>query len=466
MTDSMIQQVLPKIVDRLEQIVSRQQIPGLAIGIVHDQQLVWSQGFGAADLETGRPPDKNTISRVASITKTFTATAVLQLRDDGLLSLDDPLVKHIPEFSQVRVRAGALEGVTLRRLLSHRSGLVTESPFPCWETLEFPTREAMLAALPKTELVIPQDSAFKYSNLAFGLLGEVVARLSNRSYVDYMHAEILNPLGLSSSVFDLTDALRPRSAVGYARRPYEDTFSRAPKSPLNGIGPCGQLHSSVADLAKWISLQFRTKNVDRGEAQVLQGTTLEEMHRPQYLEPDWSFGYCLGWRARRVGNHVYHEHGGGIHGFSSQVMFCKPSKIGVIALANIWPHTNLYEIPIGVLETILAAKGSEVGPAVTSSTAVPPELNKFLGSYRASPSIPVNIVYQNDSLQFEHCHPGDYSLHAPALLETTDEDNVLIVRGGRGSGERAIFDLAEDGAIASFMLGGFLYRKLRPAEVK
>ena len=466
MTDSMIQQVLPEIVDWLEQIVSRQQIPGLAIGIVHDQQLVWSQGFGAADLETGRSPDKNTISRVASITKTFTATAVLQLRDDGLLSLDDPLVKHIPEFSQVRVRAGALEGVTLRRLLSHRSGLVTESPFPCWETLEFPTREAMLAALPETELVIPQDSAFKYSNLAFGLLGEVVARLSNCSYVDYMHAEILNPLGLYSSVFDLTDALRLRSAVGYVRRPYEDTFSRAPKSPLNGIGPCGQLHSSVADLAKWISLQFRTENVDRGEAQVLRGATLEEMHRPQYLEPDWSFGYCLGWRARRVGNHVYHEHGGGIHGFASQVMFCKPSKIGVIALANIWPHTNLYEIPIGVLETILAAKGSEVGPAVTYSTAAPPELKKFLGSYRASPSIPVNIVYRNDSLQFEHCHPGDYSLHAPALLETTDEDNVLIVWGGRGSGERAIFDFAEDGAIASFMLGGFLYRKLRPAEVK
>ena len=463
---SIIEQVLPSITERIDQIVFDQRLPGLAVGIVRDQELVWSAGFGHADLETSRRPDKDTISRVASITKTFTATAVMQLRDDGLLTLDDSLVQYLSEFSAVNPRAGSVEGVTIRRMLAHRSGLVTESPLPGWDALEFPSREAVLAALPQTEIVIPQDFAFKYSNLAFGLLGEVISRLSGRPYFEYMQAEILEPLGLTSSVFELTERLRPRMAVGYSRSPYADEFSKAPYASLNGIAACGQLHSTVADLAKWISLQFRTGDAQRNGEQVLRGSSIEEMHRPQYMEPDWSFGYCLGWRARRIGEHIFHEHGGGIHGFASQVMFSKPHRLGVIALANVWPHGSLYEVPSEILETLLNAeegKRDRDENIVTSRT--PPELERFLGTYEAGPSIPVNIACRDDSLRLEAPSSTAYSLHAPASLEPTDNTGVFRIRGGRAAGERAVFEIDAAGNVCSFSLGGFVYRKLEPLGV-
>ena len=460
---SIIEQVLTRITERIDQITFDQRLPGLAVGIVRDQEFVWSAGFGYSDMETKCRPDKDTISRVASITKTFTATAIMQLRDDGLLTLDDSLVEYLPEFSAVNPRAGTVEGVTIRRMLAHRSGLVTESPFPCWDALEFPSREAMLAALPQTEIVIPQDSAFKYSNLAFGLLGEVISRLSGRPYFEYMQAEILEPLGLTSSVFELTKELRPRMAIGYSRSPYADEFPKAPYALLNGVAACGQLHSTVADLAKWISLQFRTGDAERSGAQILRGSSIEEMHRPQYMEPDWSFGYCLGWRARRVGEHVYHEHGGGIHGFASQVMFSKPHRLGVIALANVWPHAGLYEIPIEILETLIHAEEGKSGYDETVSTSrTPKELERFLGTYEAQPSIPVNIACRDGSLRLEAPSSDVYSLHAPASLEPTDNTGVFCVCGGRGAGERVVFEIDADGNVHSFSLGGFVYRKLKP----
>ena len=232
---------------------------------------------------------------------------------------------------------------------------------------------------------------------------------------------------------------------------------------MNGLAACGQLHSTVADLAKWISFQFRTGAAQRSGEQVLRGSSMEEMHRPQYMEPDWSFGYCLGWRARRVGEHVYHEHGGGIHGFASQVMFSKPHRLGVIALANVWPHAGLYEIPSEILETLINAEEGMSGHGETVTTSrTPRELERYLGSYEAQPSIPVNIACRNGSLRLEAPSSDVYSLHAPASLESTDDMHIFCIRGGRGAGERVAFESDADGNVHSFSLGGFVYRKLKP----
>ena len=445
--------------DRIEQLVQEQRLPGLAVGIVRDQELIWSSGFGYANIERQIPPDQSTISRIASITKTFTATAIMQLRDEGLLQLDDPLVEHLPEFSAVTARAGTVEGVTIRRLLSHRSGLVTESPFLSWDNLEWPSREAMLEALARTEIAIPQDSAFKYSNLAFGLLGEVISRLSDRPYVDYMQAEILGPLGLQSSKFALTNDLEERMAVGYSHAPYADDYEVAPCAPLNGVSACGQLHSPVSDLAKWISLQFRTTQDERSGDQILRATSIEEMHRPQYLEADWSTAYCLGWRAQRKGNNVYHEHGGGIHGFASHVAFSKTHKLGLVALANVWPHAGLPNISFEILES-LSVESSRDAPEPCLISKPPSELAQFLGQYEATPSIPLTIVFENGELRFQTPPVGTYTLHAPARLEETATPGTFIVRGGRGAGEEVAFERNEAGDVSRIALGGFVYRKL------
>jgi len=458
MTESLVARLAPKLTNRLEEIVREQRLPGLAVGIVCDQDLAWFRSFGHADLEAKRPADEHTLHRVASITKTFTAACVLQLRDAGKLSLDDPLAVHLPEFKAVRPRAGAVDGVTLRRLLCHHAGIESEAPLPCWDVLEFPTRDELLKCFPKMEVVIPQDSAFKYSNLAFGLLGETVARISGRPFFDHLKAEILDPLGMSSSVFELSPELKKRFAVGHHPRFYADGWEKAPYLKLNGLAPCGQLHSSVHDLAKWISFQFRTENGGK----VLCGRTLEEMHRPQFLEPDWSVAYCLGWRAVRSGNRVYHGHGGGIHGFASQIAFSKPHKIGAICLTNVWPSAAMLPTSTELLDTLVAEIESTPKPGTASLAEIPRHLQPLLGTYVARPGVPTSLTWRDGALRLEKSPLSEYLLHAPATLEPEKEAGPLSfrVKGGRGAGEKVEFITTGD--TITFTLGGFVYRKAVP----
>lgn len=454
MTDRVLQDLIPEI-ERLAQTkVAEHRLPGMALGIVRDQDLAWFGGFGAADLDSGEKPTESTIARVASVTKTFTTTAIMRLRDEGRLTLEDPLARHVPEFATARAVRGDIEGVTLRRLLTHRSGLVTESPTRAWSDLDFPSREEVLAKLPETGIVIPQDSAFKYSNLAFGLLGEVVHRVTGTPYTEYVLANIIQPLGLTSTVFDLSDELRPRFFTGYNPSPWQDRPERAPYAHLKGISAGGQLHSTVSDLAKWISFQFR------GDARVLRSQTLEEIRQPQYVEPDWSAGQCLGWRATRIGDHVHHNHGGGIHGFGTQVWFNVPARTGVVLLINMWPPHGGLETAQEVMEMVLNADAAAPSvPEPPKLEPAPEALRPFLGHYRAEPGIDVNIEWRDGRLRLVPPGGSALALHAPAVLEPTDKPEEWLVSGGRAAGETAVFRLAEDRVI-SYELGTLVFRKL------
>src|SRR5262245_18627145 len=141
--------------------------PGLSIGIVQDQDLVWSRGFGFADREGNIPATTDTLYRIASITKTFTATAIMQLRDQGRLELDDPVSKHLSWF-RVRPREAGGRPITIRHLLTHISGLPREADSPYWTTDDFPTREEIIKALPDYEQIFNAETRWKYSNLAVG----------------------------------------------------------------------------------------------------------------------------------------------------------------------------------------------------------------------------------------------------------------------------------------------------------
>ena len=469
MNHPVLNDLIPDIEQLAERKIASFRIPGLALGIIRDQELTWFGGFGAADLDSGRKPDQNSIARVASVTKTFTMTAIMQLRNKGLLSLEDPLIQHIPEFASACAQVDTVEGVTLRRLLTHRSGLVTEPPTDGWASLNFPSLQEILNKLPDTGIVIAHDSAFKYSNLAFALLGEVVHRLSDVPCTEYILANIIAPLGLESTVFDLTAELRPHFFVGYNPTPYQDRPERAPYAHLNGLSAAGQLHSTVNDLAKWISFQFRAENAPQEcnpdtnsrDAEVLNGRTLAEIQRPQYVEADWSAGQCLAWRATRIGNRVYHNHGGGIHGFGTQVWFNVPSRTGVVVLINMWPPHGGLELASEVLEMILDA--DEATPPVPIQPRLEPTpmaLKRFLGYYYAEPGINVNIEYRDGKLRLAGHGGASYSLHAPAELEPTDKLNKWLVRGGRASGETAVFAFHPNGDVLSYALGGFVFRKL------
>ena len=236
--------------------VKEHRLPGASVAVVHGDDLAWSTGIGLCDAAAGRTADDATLYRVASVTKTFTGTAIMQLRDEGRLDLDDPAVAHVPELSAA-VGVSPIENVTIRRLLSHESGLMGDAPGTDWEG---PTYQgsvtANLARASEIGVRVPPNTQQKYSNMGYQLLGEIVARVSGRPYAEYVREQILEPLGMSASGFPpLPDALRARMATGYTVRQFSDELSESVAAPDNQAE--GGLISCVADLARWISFQVR-----------------------------------------------------------------------------------------------------------------------------------------------------------------------------------------------------------------
>ena len=172
--------------------------PGLAIGIVYDQALLWTRGFGYANVEAQMATTPQTIYRIASITKLFTSTAIMQLRDAGTLQLDDPVTKHLPWFAIQQPSTDA-PPITIRHLLTHTSGLPREAAFPYWtEPDAFPTYEQIRATVPHQEAVLPPETRWTYSNLGLALAGNIVEVVSGQDYAAYIQQHILDPLGMQS----------------------------------------------------------------------------------------------------------------------------------------------------------------------------------------------------------------------------------------------------------------------------
>ncbi len=228
----------------------------------------------------------------------------------------------------------------------------------------------------------------------------MIARVSGRAFADYVGSEILNPLGMESSTFELKPMTRERMATGYLPHPYDDVPEAAevPKA-FGGYESAAGLRSSVAELAKWISLQFRTKEQRREGNQVLRGESLSAIHRVRWVEPDWRTGYGLTWWATRVGENIYHHHAGGDHGFLTFVEFNKLYRFGVVVLSNATGHAATSRIGIEVLEILVGnARERAVSPPANPVTT-PAELKRYLGTY-----VPIHfggetrIEFRNGSL--------------------------------------------------------------------
>ena len=445
--------------DRLAaDLLQRHDLTGAMFGVVHDHALVWSRGLGSPD--RARPLDERTLSRVASITKTFTATAIVQLRDQGKLRLDDPLVAHVPELGAVRNPFGPIEDVTLRKLLCHHAGIMGEPPTGHWQSLRFPTRDEVLRSLPRVEVVIPPGSAFKYSNLGYTLLGEVVERASGRPVLDYLRAELLEPLGMADATFAPTDADRPRIASGHLAHPFEDVAEPAPPSPTHGMAAAAELYASVHDLARWLSLQFRTGAPERADGQVLAGPSLAEMHRPQYVEPDWGVGYCLGWRANRSGDRIWHGHGGGLPGFRSQILFNVPARVGAIVLIDGMGPADRIALELANRAADLLSDLSPA-PSPPGAAPTPAHLRRFLGLYRWVHFGDVaSVEYRGGRLALVGGSVNPAPGTPPCPLDPTDDPTVFMVRAGRYAGERLTFGVSDDGRVTGFSAAGFSYVRL------
>jgi CubicO group peptidase (beta-lactamase class C family) len=421
--------------------------PGLSIAIVHDQQLVWSAGFGRARVEPARAATPDTLYRIASITKLFTSTAIVQLRDAGKLRLDDPIVEHLPWF---RLGHSAAEAppITIRHLLTHTAGLPREAGFPYWSDGDFPTTEQVRERLAEQQAALPTETAWKYSNLGLTLAGEIVAAVSGRPYPDYIADHVLEPLGMRRTWVLTPPADHPDLAIGYSRRLPAGAREAAPFTDGRGITPAANMTTCVSDLARFAMLQFRDGAA--GGAQILRGSSLREMQRVHWLEPDWEAGWGLGFRIMRAKGKTYVGHGGALRGYRSIVQLCPADRIGVIVLINADDGT-----PLPVADKAFQWVAPELVKAVAprAAASLPEGWERLAGRYR-SPWGDAQVLAIGGRLAMI-----DPSLPEPMLLVTwLNPAGGTTFRSettnGFGShGEPVVFEVDDGGRVRRLKVG-------------
>jgi CubicO group peptidase (beta-lactamase class C family) len=298
----------------LERLVAREQrdkrLPSITAAVLRDGETVWETTVG-----DGATPD--TQYRLGSITKTFTAAAIMQLRDAGKLDLEDRLDVHVE---------GAVHAPTIRRLLSHTSGLQRETHDDAWLNQKFASVPELLETLDRAEIVLPPGARFHYSNLAFALLGIVVERVSGVVYRDHVEQRLLQPVGLTRTSFD-PDA---GAAKGYLVKPYvEGVWHEAPVETGAWIA-AGQMWGTVRDLCRWAAFL-----ADPDEA-ILAKRSAEEMRTVQSIADHtrWTQGYGLGLSLSRDGDRIVAGHGGSMPGFIAFVGVSPTDKVGAAVLTN------------------------------------------------------------------------------------------------------------------------------------
>ena len=296
----------------LAQMQAETRQPSMVAGLVRDGALAWMDTRGQRS-----GPDVQ--YRIGSITKTVTAIAVMQCRDDGLLSLEDPLGSHLDEDAP-------FASVPVRRLLSHSAGLPAEPEGPWWERHKGGDFAALSAAVARQSPVHAVGERFHYTNLGYGLLGELVSRLRGQPWIDVVTERVLQPLGMSRTTYGPTAP----HAQGYSVHPYAGTLDEEPHTDTGAMAPAGQLWSTVEDLARyagfWIS----------GEAAVLASSSVTEMCTPAAGEPGavTPSVYGLGVQLFAREGRTLVGHGGSMPGFLAGFVVDPTRRTAGIAMSN------------------------------------------------------------------------------------------------------------------------------------
>ena len=349
----------------IEAEMAAKGIPAMSIALVDDQRIIWSRGFGMA--RDGVPASAATVHRVGSVSKPFTDLAAMQLVEQGKLDLDAPIQTYLPDFHAANPFG---RPITVRQLMTHRSGLVRESPVGHYFDPTGPSLEATVKSLQTTSLVYEPGTRTKYSNAAIAVVGLVVERLRGVPFGEAVKASVLDPLGMSSSGFELSPAMKSRLADARMWTVDGRTFP-APTFKL-GIAPAGNLYSTADDLSRFVMALFEGSKVVKPE-------TLAAMFVIQYARPEEKRGFGLGFHVdefrgrRRVG------HAGAVYGFATEVSALPAERLGVVVIATKDCANGLTrQIGDVALDALIAVKEGKPLPAFASTAAVPADLARRL----------------------------------------------------------------------------------------
>ena len=372
--------------------------------------------------------------RIASVTKLFTGTAIL------ILQLDDPVDRH-----PTRQRYPDAPPITIRHLLTHTA----RRRFPTGRTTSSPPAIRSGTRCHGQETAYPVESRWKYSNLALALAGEIVAKVSGQIYEDFVQQRILEPLGMSDTLVRAPHPGDSRLAVGYGRRlPGSGRAVLGSATDFKGITPAANMTSTVSDLAKFAMLQFR--DGPAGGDQVLRGSTLREMHRVHWLDPDWKQGWGLGFRVMRERDATWIGHGGWAPGYRTQMLLCPADRTGVIVLSNAHdcdPVRYCDRTFQWVLPAVVARNAPEPRPATPD-----PGWQRYVGRYRDAWS-DMQVLVHNGELVIVDPSVDD-PLETRATLTPVAEHTFRYEsdNGFRSRGELAVFEVDDAGRVQRLKL--------------
>jgi D-alanyl-D-alanine-carboxypeptidase/D-alanyl-D-alanine-endopeptidase len=321
-------------------------IPGMVWGIVQDGRLVHVKGAGVQDIDTKRPVNPDTLFRIASMTKAFTALSILKLRDDGKLALDAPVETYVPELRAWKYPTEDSPKIRVRELLTHTAGMVTDDP---WGDRQTPLSESDFTSLLRDGVPFsrPPATAMEYSNLGYALLGRIIANVSGQAYKDFVQKSLFTPLGMASTGYDVDAAPRERRALGY--RWEDNTWKLEPTMAHGAFGAMGGIQTSAADYAKWVSYLLSawpprdgadTGPVRRSSVRELaQGANYASVRqRPGSSGAEAcreASAYAMGFTAATDCDLALTlSHGGGYPGYGSHVMLMPEYGVGIFALSN------------------------------------------------------------------------------------------------------------------------------------
>ena len=390
-------------------------VAGLALAIVHGDDVIYAKGLGMADVEAQKPATPQTLFAIGSTTKAFTSTLLAMLADEERCNWDDPVTRYVPEF---RLAVNAVEEdaeVTLRDLLSHRTGFTRMSLL--WASGEA-SREEILRFASAAKPWAPFRESFYYNNVQYLAAGEVAAKVGGASWDELVEQRFFEPLGMSSSTTrHAVAAADPRMATGYAWNDSDESFERETFRNIDNVGPAGSINSNVLDMTRWLRFLIH-KGEFEGKRLVSRRRLRHTQTRQIDVAPKQDYG--MGWFLGRWKRSRELQHGGNIDGFSAMVAFLPKEQLGLVLLTNA-STTPLQET---IRALVWGALLDERVEPVEATTAAPPEWEEFFGEYvadygqfedetftvkaeegRLMVDIPSQMAYALDPLDAEGLYP-------------------------------------------------------------
>ncbi|MCL5746428.1 MAG: beta-lactamase family protein [Acidobacteria bacterium] len=382
------------VTERLSQFIQREmknkRLPAISVALVDDQQIVWARGFGYADPGRKIPATARTVYRIGSVSKLFTDIGIMQLVEKGKINLDAPVAAYISDFKPDNQFG---KPITLRQLMSHRSGLLREPPVGHYFDPTEPTLKATVLSLNGHPLVYPPETRVKYSNAGISVVGYVLEKLSGRPFAAYLKNAVVKPMGLSSSAFEPEPGIRQNLAKAYMWT-YEGRVFQAPTFQL-GMAPAGSMYSTVTDLGRFASVLFA------GGRGVLKPETIREMWTTQFPKAGGPRSFGIGFVLGQLDGHRTVGHAGAVYGFATEMKALPDDKLAAIAVTTM-DSANAVTAHIAeeALRLMLAARAKRALPAIPETQPVPPEMaRRIAGRYGATEDKALDLTIREGKLK-------------------------------------------------------------------